>query len=111
MQKLERSLPFTSYLAVSPSHNHVGATPTLVLLASYQSQQAFLALNSGEIKTYDLLCLSKSPYVMPNMWKLYEAKLLARPLSYAFSLALCVSSIGPSSSGTGWWKLFFTPGI
>ncbi|CAK5280636.1 unnamed protein product, partial [Mycena citricolor] len=47
-------------LVVSPSHSH-----------------AFIALESGEIRTYDLLCLCKSPYKMPNMWALYEAKTMA----------------------------------
>jgi len=118
MRKLERPLSFISYLAVSPSHNHVSVIPTPVLLASYQYQQAFLALDAGEIRTYDLLCLRKSPYIMPNMWKLYETKLLvsgepttSRPLSYVFSLALCVLSIGTSSSGTGRWNPSFIPGI
>ncbi|KAG6813211.1 hypothetical protein H0H92_013098 [Tricholoma furcatifolium] len=39
-------------------------------------QLAFLALDSGEIKTYDLICLRKSQYTMPNMWKLYQDKQL-----------------------------------
>ncbi|RDB29510.1 Uncharacterized protein C1F3.03 [Hypsizygus marmoreus] len=50
----------TNSLTLSPSHSH-----------------AFLALNSGEIRTYDLTCLRKSPYTMPNMWRLYEDKLFA----------------------------------
>ncbi|KAL0576712.1 Lethal(2) giant larvae sro7 [Marasmius crinis-equi] len=47
-------------LAVSPYHNH-----------------AFIALQSGEIRTYDLACLRKSPYTVPNLWNLYEEKMAA----------------------------------
>lgn len=43
---------------LSPSHTHV-----------------FLALQSGEIRTYDLLCLKKSPYVIPNLWNMFQAKI------------------------------------
>ncbi|KAG2155490.1 lethal giant larvae like, C-terminal-domain-containing protein [Suillus clintonianus] len=42
---------------LSPSHTH-----------------AFLALQSGEIRTYDLLCLKKSPYVIPNLWDMFQTK-------------------------------------
>ncbi|KAJ7040330.1 WD40 containing snare-dependent exocytosis protein [Mycena alexandri] len=47
-------------LTLSPSHSH-----------------AFIALESGEMRTYDLLCLRKSEYRMPNMWHLYEEKTMA----------------------------------
>ncbi|KAJ6483896.1 WD40 containing snare-dependent exocytosis protein [Mycena vulgaris] len=47
-------------LTISPSHSH-----------------AFIALESGEIRTYDLLCLRKSSYKIPNMWHLYEQKTMA----------------------------------
>ncbi|KAF7303171.1 WD40 containing SNARE-dependent exocytosis protein [Mycena kentingensis (nom. inval.)] len=47
-------------LTVSPSHSH-----------------ALIGLESGEIRTYDLPCLRKSDYRMPNMWKLYEEKTMA----------------------------------
>ncbi|KAJ6520108.1 WD40 containing snare-dependent exocytosis protein [Mycena sanguinolenta] len=47
-------------LTVSPSHSHV-----------------FIALESGEIRTYDLLCHRKSEYRIPNMWRLYEDKTMA----------------------------------
>ncbi|KAJ7675329.1 lethal giant larvae like, C-terminal-domain-containing protein [Mycena rosella] len=47
-------------LTLSPSHSH-----------------AFIALESGEIRTYDLLCLRKSAYKIPNMWQLYEQKTVA----------------------------------
>ncbi|KAJ7492344.1 WD40 containing snare-dependent exocytosis protein [Mycena latifolia] len=47
-------------LTLSPSHSH-----------------AFIALESGEIRTYDLLCLRKSSYKIPNMWHLYEEKTMA----------------------------------
>ncbi|KAG1765082.1 lethal giant larvae like, C-terminal-domain-containing protein [Suillus occidentalis] len=43
---------------LSPSHTHV-----------------FLALQSGEIRTYDLLCLKKSPYVIPNLWNMFQTKI------------------------------------
>ncbi|GLB35825.1 putative lethal giant larvae(Lgl) like, C-terminal [Lyophyllum shimeji] len=61
--RLVKSVRFdqTNSLTLSPCHSH-----------------AFLGLNSGEIKTYDLTCLRKSPYTMPNMWTLHQDKLLAR---------------------------------
>ncbi|KAJ7293050.1 WD40 containing snare-dependent exocytosis protein [Mycena rebaudengoi] len=40
-------------------------------------QLAFIALESGEIRTYDLLCLRKSSYRIPNMWALFEEKTVA----------------------------------
>ncbi|KAF9502306.1 hypothetical protein BDN71DRAFT_1437870 [Pleurotus eryngii] len=49
-----------SALTVSSSHSH-----------------AFITLASGVVRTYDLLCLRKSPYSMPNMWALYEEKIIA----------------------------------
>ncbi|KAK0466348.1 WD40 containing snare-dependent exocytosis protein [Desarmillaria tabescens] len=48
----------TNAMTLSPSHSH-----------------AFLVLQSGEVRTYDLICHRKSPYTIPNMWKLYEDKL------------------------------------
>ncbi|KAK0246422.1 WD40 containing snare-dependent exocytosis protein [Armillaria nabsnona] len=48
----------TNAMTLSPSHSH-----------------AFLVLQSGEIRTYDLTCHRKSSYTIPNMWKLYEDKL------------------------------------
>ena len=39
--------------------------------------QAFVALANGEIKTYDLLCLRISPYIIPDLWAIYEEKSLA----------------------------------
>ncbi|KAF8971726.1 WD40-repeat-containing domain protein [Flammula alnicola] len=48
----------TNSMTLSPSHTHV-----------------FLATQNGDIKTYDLTCLRKSPYSMPNLWKLYEQKM------------------------------------
>ncbi|KAF5385371.1 hypothetical protein D9615_001225 [Tricholomella constricta] len=65
--KLARSSRFDpiNSLTLSPCHSH-----------------AFLALNSGEIRTYDLLCLRKSPYIMPNLWKPSEDKLSANGVPY-----------------------------
>ncbi|KAG1781000.1 hypothetical protein EV702DRAFT_688052 [Suillus placidus] len=48
----------TSAVMSSPSHTHV-----------------FLALQSGEIRTYDLLCLTKSTYVIPNLWNMFQTKI------------------------------------
>lgn len=39
--------------------------------------QAFVALQAGEIRTYDLECLRKSSYTIPNIWRLHEEKLAA----------------------------------
>ncbi|KAG7099718.1 hypothetical protein E1B28_001536 [Marasmius oreades] len=47
-------------LAVSPYHSH-----------------AFIALQTGEIRTYDVICLRKSPYTVPNLWNMYEEKMAA----------------------------------
>ncbi|KAJ7109928.1 lethal giant larvae like, C-terminal-domain-containing protein [Mycena epipterygia] len=60
--KLARSASFdaATSLTISPSHSH-----------------AFIALESGEIRTYDLLCLRKSSYRIPNMWHLYEEKTMS----------------------------------
>ncbi|KAK7058549.1 Lethal(2) giant larvae sro7 [Paramarasmius palmivorus] len=49
-----------SSFTVSPYHNH-----------------AFIVLQSGEIRTYDLTCVRKSSYTIPNLWTLYEQKLAA----------------------------------
>ncbi|KAF8910138.1 lethal giant larvae like, C-terminal-domain-containing protein [Gymnopilus junonius] len=50
----------TNSITLSPSHTHV-----------------FVATQNGDIKTYDLTCLRKSPYNTPNLWKLYEEKMVA----------------------------------
>ncbi|KAJ3908951.1 WD40 containing snare-dependent exocytosis protein [Lentinula edodes] len=47
-------------ITISPSHSH-----------------AFIALQTGEVLTYDLECLRKSSYRIPNMWTLYEEKMAA----------------------------------
>ncbi|KAF9567769.1 WD40 containing snare-dependent exocytosis protein [Agrocybe pediades] len=47
-------------ITLSPSHTHV-----------------FLATQNGNVKTYDLTCLRKSPYIIPNLWTLYEDKMAA----------------------------------
>ncbi|KAH6917033.1 lethal giant larvae like, C-terminal-domain-containing protein [Coprinopsis sp. MPI-PUGE-AT-0042] len=52
--KAARFDPVTS-LHVSPSLAHV-----------------FIGLATGEIRTYDLACLRKSDYTVPNMWTLYQ---------------------------------------
>jgi hypothetical protein len=39
--------------------------------------QAFVALESGEIQTYDLLCRRISAYVITNAWEVYERDLIA----------------------------------
>ncbi|KZP28851.1 hypothetical protein FIBSPDRAFT_816652 [Athelia psychrophila] len=52
-----------------------GPVNSLTLTASHT--HAFVALQSGEIRTYDLLCLRKSPYTIPNMWALYEEQMAA----------------------------------
>ncbi|KAJ8475032.1 hypothetical protein ONZ45_g15752 [Pleurotus djamor] len=49
-----------SALTVSPCHSH-----------------AFITLQSGVVRTYDIACLRKSPYVAPNMWSLYKEKMIA----------------------------------
>ncbi|THH21204.1 hypothetical protein EW146_g293 [Bondarzewia mesenterica] len=61
--KLEVLTRFNSHIncvTLSPSHTH-----------------AYIALESGEIKTYDLLCRRKSSYSIPNAWDLYEKKMRA----------------------------------
>ncbi|KAF8506641.1 lethal giant larvae like, C-terminal-domain-containing protein [Russula emetica] len=61
--KLEASMCFdrpVTCLTLSPSHTH-----------------AFVGLESGEIKTYDLLCRRVSTYVIANAWETYEKNLIA----------------------------------
>ncbi|KAI0931535.1 hypothetical protein AcV5_005001 [Taiwanofungus camphoratus] len=61
--KLQKIVNFShsiNCLATSPSHTH-----------------ALIALANGEIKLYDLMCLRISPYLVPNLWVLYEEKTLA----------------------------------
>ena len=43
--------------------------------------QAFVALANGEIKTFDLLCLRISQYVIPDLWKVHEEKSLSSGMS------------------------------
>jgi len=38
----------------------------------YIALQAYIGLESGNIKTYDLLCRRLSPYAIPNVWELHE---------------------------------------
>ncbi|KAF9245858.1 lethal giant larvae like, C-terminal-domain-containing protein [Melanogaster broomeanus] len=56
--RLQKTVSFEyvhhSALSLSPAHTHL-----------------FIALQTGEIRTYDLLCLRASPYVIPNLWKSY----------------------------------------
>ncbi|TFK77434.1 WD40 containing snare-dependent exocytosis protein [Pluteus cervinus] len=47
-------------ITLSPSHSHV-----------------FLALASGDIQTYDLVCLRKSPYTVSSPWAQHAAKMIA----------------------------------
>ncbi|KAJ3520531.1 hypothetical protein NM688_g9149 [Phlebia brevispora] len=47
-------------VAVSASHSHI-----------------FVALSNGEVQTYDVQCSRLSPYKCPNMWTLYEEKVIA----------------------------------
>ncbi|KAI0322973.1 WD40-repeat-containing domain protein [Amylostereum chailletii] len=47
-----------TYVSLSPSHTH-----------------AFISLESGQVKTYDLLCKRLSSYTIPNAWELYEQEL------------------------------------
>ncbi|KZT30972.1 hypothetical protein NEOLEDRAFT_1083589 [Neolentinus lepideus HHB14362 ss-1] len=58
-----------TWLTISPSHTH-----------------AFVALASGEVKTYDLLCLRVSQYTIPNILSLYEKETL-REAEHLISIA------------------------
>ncbi|KAI0308267.1 lethal giant larvae like, C-terminal-domain-containing protein [Multifurca ochricompacta] len=61
--KLEASMRFDrpiTCITLSPSHTH-----------------AFVGLESGEVKTYDLLCRRVSAYVITNAWEIYENNLIA----------------------------------
>ncbi|EKM61629.1 uncharacterized protein PHACADRAFT_169080 [Phanerochaete carnosa HHB-10118-sp] len=53
-----------NYVVLSSSHSH-----------------AFIALANGEIQTYDLMCSRKSQFTMPNLWALYERRVLAGGMS------------------------------
>ncbi|KAI0718934.1 lethal giant larvae like, C-terminal-domain-containing protein [Cerioporus squamosus] len=46
--------------------------PVNALVTSPSHTHAFIALANGEVKTYDLLCLRISQYVIPNLWKMHE---------------------------------------
>ncbi|KXN88842.1 hypothetical protein AN958_06711 [Leucoagaricus sp. SymC.cos] len=48
-----------SSMTLSPSHSHM-----------------LLALRNGELRTYDLACMRKSPYTLPNLWQLHEEQML-----------------------------------
>ncbi|KAF8640450.1 hypothetical protein AX17_000114 [Amanita inopinata Kibby_2008] len=47
------------------------------ILSSPSHSHLFLAMHTGEIKMYDLLCLRKSQYALPNLWRAYEKKTAA----------------------------------
>lgn len=57
---------------LSPSHTHV-----------------FLALQSGEIRIYDLLCLKKSSYVIPNLWNMFQTKIASSMVDPLHALPGC----------------------
>ena len=59
--------------------------------------QVFLALHNGDVKTYDLACLRKSKYILPNMWKLYQVMVTktgapTSPSPYVYLNMPCVLS-------------------
>ncbi|TDL26364.1 hypothetical protein BD410DRAFT_836264 [Rickenella mellea] len=67
--KLEKSFHVKNSvlsIALSPNHDHI-----------------FIAMKSGEIATFDLLCLRISPYTIPNMWKEFEEKMLASGMPFS----------------------------
>ena len=66
--KCNRHFSF-AYSCLQPIYHSADCTLTSTL-------QAFVALANGEIKTYDLLCLRISQYMIPNAWKAYEEKSL-----------------------------------
>ena len=56
-------------------------------------------MHNGDVKTYDLACLRKSKYSMPNMWKLYQGMTtktgtptLTSPSPYVYLNMTCVLS-------------------
>jgi syntaxin-binding protein 5 len=55
-------------------------------------------MHNGDVKTYDLACLRRSKYSMPNMWKLYQgitktgAPTLISPSPYVYLNMPCVLS-------------------
>ncbi|KAJ7361454.1 WD40 containing snare-dependent exocytosis protein [Mycena albidolilacea] len=63
-------------LTISPSHSH-----------------AFIALESGEIRTYDLLCHRKSDYRIPNMWNLFEEKTMATRINPTATLSFPIETV------------------
>ncbi|PFH52244.1 hypothetical protein AMATHDRAFT_140320 [Amanita thiersii Skay4041] len=44
------------------------------IITSAMHTHVLLAMDSGEIRAYDLLCLRKSPYKISNLWDGYEKK-------------------------------------
>ncbi|KAI0705856.1 lethal giant larvae like, C-terminal-domain-containing protein [Cytidiella melzeri] len=63
-------------LTLSPSHTH-----------------AFIALSNGELQTYDLLCSRISQYAAPNLWAMYEEKVLAGGLQPSSSSSIPIDIV------------------
>lgn len=65
-----------SDISLSPSHTHV--RPIALLTSSHPngSSKALIALQTGDIKTYDLLNCQLSPYTIPSLWRLKDEEII-----------------------------------
>ncbi|KAI0059493.1 hypothetical protein BV25DRAFT_1918512 [Artomyces pyxidatus] len=54
---------------------HLGLPATCITLSPSHTH-AYIGFESGEVKTYDLLCRRLSAYSIPNAWELYEQELV-----------------------------------
>ncbi|KAF8634948.1 hypothetical protein AX15_000677 [Amanita polypyramis BW_CC] len=83
----------TNFVLTSPSHSHVGDFVTLFGRKFKLMVQTFLLMHTGEVKTYDLLCLRKSRYTLPNLWDLYKRKVASTSKGHEQSLRTSVEVV------------------
>jgi hypothetical protein len=54
---------------------------SLTLPGDNRPNQIFLAMGNGDLRTYDIACMRKSPYAIHNMWQIHEEQSLKSGLS------------------------------
>ncbi|THH11619.1 hypothetical protein EW145_g567 [Phellinidium pouzarii] len=55
--------------------------PICSITVSHSHSHAFIGLERGAILAYDILCLHRSPYIIPDLWKSHERDMLHSGLS------------------------------
>lgn len=73
-------------VVVAFTYTRRGQHYLIPLLLIQGSLQVFLALQSGEIRSYDLLCLKKSSYVIPNLWDMFQTKIAGNLVDPLYAL-------------------------